>query len=260
MVVLSINGVNHFEVVQNMEKSEIFPVENHRFSNITNTTVYLFDPNLGNIEMTRDKFNELYTGVALIINDPAPVNATILTDDEMMNIKAMWHKVQIGGWWEPAKFWVTWKKVYRTVTIPYIHFDWILVYRWGPVNIGYWWPSLRFKRVTIGISIPVFHYIPPKYHPVYIWVPDIGVQYKPDRVVPALKTYTTVGGALAGVAVTVYFSGGAILPIAAGTTASVVPCGIALYLDSLTGDLDKVWHDPWLDITVDGHPVFGPLL
>ncbi|OEC84531.1 hypothetical protein A9507_01865 [Methanobacterium sp. A39] len=52
MVVLSINGVNHFEVVQNMEKSEIFPVENHRFSNITNTTVYLFDHNLGNIEMT----------------------------------------------------------------------------------------------------------------------------------------------------------------------------------------------------------------
>jgi ABC-type bacteriocin/lantibiotic exporter with double-glycine peptidase domain len=28
IVVLSINGVNHFEVVQNMEKSLIFPVEN----------------------------------------------------------------------------------------------------------------------------------------------------------------------------------------------------------------------------------------
>ncbi|MEL7671338.1 cysteine peptidase family C39 domain-containing protein [Methanobacterium sp.] len=75
IVVLSINGVNHFDVVQN----------------ITNTTVYLFDPNLGNIQMTRDKFNELYIGIALLINEQAPANATILTDDEMRNIKGSWH-------------------------------------------------------------------------------------------------------------------------------------------------------------------------
>ncbi|WP_286473733.1 hypothetical protein [Methanobacterium sp. CWC-01] len=39
--------------------------------------------------MARDKFNELYTGVALIINGQAPVNATLLTDDEMRNIKTL---------------------------------------------------------------------------------------------------------------------------------------------------------------------------
>jgi predicted double-glycine peptidase len=66
LVVLNISGTKHFELIRN----------------ITNTTVYLSDPNLGNIEMSRNKFNELYIGVALIINGQAPANATILNDDE----------------------------------------------------------------------------------------------------------------------------------------------------------------------------------
>ena len=121
MVVLSINGNNHFEVIQN----------------ITDTTVYLFDPNLGNIEMTRDKFNELYTGIALIINEQAPTNATLLTDDEMRDIKAMWHKVKIRHGMNPTlrNSWLE-KNIYST--IPIIHVKWVSVYRWGPINIGYW--------------------------------------------------------------------------------------------------------------------------
>ena len=61
LVVLDIDGTKHFEIIRN----------------ITNTTVYLFDPNLGDLEMTREKFNTLYTGVALIINGQAPANATL---------------------------------------------------------------------------------------------------------------------------------------------------------------------------------------
>ena len=72
LVVLDIEGTNHFEVILN----------------ITDTTVYLFDPNLGNIEMSLGKFNELYTGVAMIFNEAAPAGAVNLTPAEMEEIKA----------------------------------------------------------------------------------------------------------------------------------------------------------------------------
>jgi len=160
LVVLSIDGNNHFEVIQN----------------ITDTTVYLFDPNLGNIEMTRDKFNELYTGIALIINDQPPVNATLLTPDEMRDIKAMWHKVKIGAWYEPPHFVIAgWKKTYYSFSIPIIHVKWVSVYRWGPINIGYWSASVSWKTITIGIWTPVFRYVPGRWHNIYVTVPDVKV-------------------------------------------------------------------------------------
>jgi len=37
---------------------------------VTNESVRLADPSLGNIELTREKFNEIYTGNALVITDP----------------------------------------------------------------------------------------------------------------------------------------------------------------------------------------------
>gem|GEM_PF-2029948 len=37
---------------------------------VTNESVKLADPSLGNIEMTREKFSEIYTGNALVITDP----------------------------------------------------------------------------------------------------------------------------------------------------------------------------------------------
>ncbi len=153
MVVLSINGVDHFEVVRN----------------ITNSTVYLFDPNLGNIEMTRDKFNELYTGIALIINDQAPANATILTDDEMRNIKASGYKtVKIGAWYEPPRIYYTVRKVYHTRTIRYITLDWISIYDWGPIHIGFWWPTLHAQTIRYCTYQLVRHYILGKWHPIYV--------------------------------------------------------------------------------------------
>jgi len=75
LVVLDIDGTSHFEVVKS----------------INSTMVVLFDPNLGLIEMTREKFDELFTGVAMIFGESAPENATLLTDDEMKSIKGSWH-------------------------------------------------------------------------------------------------------------------------------------------------------------------------
>ena len=150
--------------------------------------------------MTRDKFNELYTGIALIINDQTPANATLLTPDEMRDIKAMWHKVQIGAWYEPPHLVIVgWKKTYYSFSIPIIHVYWVSVYRWGLINIGYWSASIRWKTVTIGISIPVFRYVPGKWHPIYVPVPDVNYKYNEDRVIPTLKTGVTVGGMVAGV-------------------------------------------------------------
>ena len=66
---------------------------------ITNESVKLADPSLGNIEMTREKFSEIYTGNALVIGGPQEVNQTEttnqtnivqsenLTDKEMESIK-----------------------------------------------------------------------------------------------------------------------------------------------------------------------------
>ena len=72
---------------------------------VTENSVKLADPSIGNIEMTREKFNEIYSGYALVITNPnmeAPdisVNETsnntdavsvqpeTLADEEMESIK-----------------------------------------------------------------------------------------------------------------------------------------------------------------------------
>ncbi len=110
--------------------------------------------------MTLEEFNELYIGVAMIFNGQAPANATLLTDDEMRNIKGSWHtEYKIRVKWIPG--WIQWVKWRVTVSfkIPYIKLNWVSVYRWGPVNIGYFWPQLCWKRITISkvISIPIYH-------------------------------------------------------------------------------------------------------
>ncbi|MDP2836505.1 MAG: NosD domain-containing protein, partial [Methanobacteriaceae archaeon] len=71
IVVLNINDNNHFAIIQN----------------ITNTTVYLIDPNLGNIEMNLTAFNNTYTGYALVINNITEINGTLLDNDTMKTIK-----------------------------------------------------------------------------------------------------------------------------------------------------------------------------
>lgn len=54
IVFLTIDGTTHYSVVRE----------------VTNESVYLADPSLGNIEMTREKFSEAYSGNALVISDP----------------------------------------------------------------------------------------------------------------------------------------------------------------------------------------------
>jgi len=57
---------------------------------VTNESVRLADPSLGNIELTREKFNEIYTGNALVTTNPnmeAPGVSENLTTEEMETIK-----------------------------------------------------------------------------------------------------------------------------------------------------------------------------
>ena len=43
---------------------------------VTNESVYLADPSKGNIELSREKFSEIYSGNALVITNPQEVNQT----------------------------------------------------------------------------------------------------------------------------------------------------------------------------------------
>ena len=161
LVVLDIDGTRHFEIIRN----------------ITNTTVYLFDPNLGDLEMTREKFNELYTGVSLIINGQAPVNATLLTDDEMRNIKALWHIAKVEhSYWTPGYWYPTTKWVTKSFYYPTIQFKWIPSYLWrGWLPIpGHYEARIVWKRANINIPTIVWKYQKPrkKTYYTYVKVPD----------------------------------------------------------------------------------------
>jgi len=145
LVVLNIDGTQHFEIIHN----------------ITNTTVYLYDPNLGDLEISREKFNTLYTGIALIINGQAPVNATLLTDDEMRNINAMacWVKVKhefwVPGYWYPTVKWIN-----RNFSYPTLKISWVPGYLWKgwlPIPAHYE-AKIVWKRVTITIPTIVWKY------------------------------------------------------------------------------------------------------
>lgn len=62
-------------------------------TNITNKTVYLADPSIGNINMTMNDFKATYSGDALVItnnsNDKQLTNGAELTNEEMQKIKGM---------------------------------------------------------------------------------------------------------------------------------------------------------------------------
>ncbi|MEL7670783.1 cysteine peptidase family C39 domain-containing protein [Methanobacterium sp.] len=62
-------------------------------TNITNKTVYLADPSIGNINMTMANFKVAYSGDALVItnnsNDKQLASGTILSNEEMQKIKGM---------------------------------------------------------------------------------------------------------------------------------------------------------------------------
>jgi hypothetical protein len=54
IVHVTIDGEGHYSVIRK----------------ISNESVYIADPSLGNIEMSREKFNEVFSGYALVISDP----------------------------------------------------------------------------------------------------------------------------------------------------------------------------------------------
>lgn len=104
IVFLTINGEAHYSVVRE----------------VTNDTVFIADPSLGNIAMTIDEFNNAYNGYALIINDfnnPENNISDILADDELQDINGMGYKViktttniYVPGYfsWKPGYFsWVS---------------------------------------------------------------------------------------------------------------------------------------------------------
>lgn len=149
IVVLSIDGHNHFDVVQS----------------INGNTITLFDPNLGIIELSIDKFNEIYTGVAFIVNDTVPPGTITLTDDEMLNIKAMGYQWVTHSYWVNGHYEFYWEK--RTVSIPYPYLAWVPTY-W---IFGYY--ELRIGWFTYEDWFPVCY-----------WVEGYWVEYQTCEYIP----------------------------------------------------------------------------
>jgi predicted double-glycine peptidase len=70
MIAYTINdGTGHYTVI----------------NGITNDTVKLADPGLGNIEMNIEEFAEIYSGYALVINDPNDPQVNETTDQSNKN-------------------------------------------------------------------------------------------------------------------------------------------------------------------------------
>jgi predicted double-glycine peptidase len=136
---------------------------------ISSESVYLADPSLGNIEMTREKFNEIYTGNALLISGPLnqtaeqansstenltdtgsiqPENSQTLTTGEMQSIRGQgaWVQVWVKGWFYS---WYEWVYDWYCMVIPphgithsdRISFVWVKGWhrRWGWYRKVYGW-------------------------------------------------------------------------------------------------------------------------
>lgn len=86
IVFLNISGITHYSVVKE----------------VTVGSIKLADPGLGNIEMSKKKFNEVYSGNALVMDDPnanlgstiemslpnmETPNSTVLDENQMLTIK-----------------------------------------------------------------------------------------------------------------------------------------------------------------------------
>ncbi|MBF4467883.1 MAG: right-handed parallel beta-helix repeat-containing protein [Methanobrevibacter arboriphilus] len=119
IVLLKINGFNHFELILNM----------------TNETITLFDPNLGIISMNWTKFNELFTGIVMVFNDTI-TNCTPLSEKMMKEIKGLWHYE-----WRTYYKYHPPKIYWKTYTIKY------------PVKISV---KVGWKTGWFGIKYPVF--------------------------------------------------------------------------------------------------------
>lgn len=233
IVVLKINGYNHFEVIQN----------------ITNTTITLFDPNLGIIQMNLTTFNDLYTGYAFVLNETIP-GAAQLTDDQMRNIKGLWHTVRTIKWrWHPGE----WKTYIRVIdrSIPYptliwsYHRGWTMWTPWGPREIGgYWYPSgIKIKYHHIHYKIRIRYYVPgyPEKYAAYVREPDT---WDIDYYKYGSTLITTTGAGLtigaASKAITLIRGGASLSTIV--STEGAFNAGSAIY--SIYGALSYTNPDP----------------
>jgi parallel beta-helix repeat protein len=149
IVVLKINGYNHFEVIQN----------------ITNDTVTLFDPNLGIIKMNRTTFNELYIGCAFVLNELG--GAVPLTDNEMSSIKGLWHTIRTIQWrWHPGEWRSYTIVIKRYIPYPVLTWSyypgWTIWTPWGKRVIGaFWYPSgVTIRYYHLYIRHTIRYYVP----------------------------------------------------------------------------------------------------
>jgi len=173
IVFITVNGGPHYSVVRE----------------VTNESVKLADPSLGNIEMSREKFDEVYSGNALVISDSnnstqvngttnqtnnqenqnvdgtnpsVPANNTdanpanvqsenrTLTKEEMQNIRGK-HQ---GGWiyvWVYGKYW-TWCHWHYGRFFSYFGYQkygYTVSWRTG-WHIDYWWgPERGWHKVRV---------------------------------------------------------------------------------------------------------------
>ncbi|MCE5215330.1 MAG: right-handed parallel beta-helix repeat-containing protein, partial [Methanobacterium sp.] len=232
IVVLSINGRNHIEVVQN----------------ITENTITLFDPNLGIIEMSRDKFNELYTGIALVINDSLPSGTVQLTNEEMRNIKAMWHYETIAhSYYVPGYWYWTYEWLDTSFYVPYLYWEYVPgYYLLGVIPIpGHYEPRLGWYRVSCGFWVPNLHYVPGYYATYYTTeifldsndIPKIQPSYewRGFSIVQDRLTYgglKTIGGIFGS-----------------GSPYGIVPGLVSIWdgLNEYYSNLDKVGSQGWIN-------------
>lgn len=214
--------------------------------------------------MTLSKFNELYTGVALLINQQAPTNATLLTDDEMRNIKGNWHtEIRLHAVWHHP--WIQWVpyKIHINVWIPYITLRWVSIYDWGPIHIGYFLPQIRFYHLQYSrwIKIPIYHRGYWTYYTTTKRVPDPW-DIKPRK---ALEIGAKIGGitvasftcaaAVATIIGTDGFSVPFAGPVAVGS-ATTATCTAGLVYCDLT---DSATYNPDPNPSGKGEGVLPPL-
>lgn len=250
IVVLKINGYNHFDVVQN----------------VTNETVTLFDPNLGLIQMDLSTFTKLYTGHAFVLNETIP-GAMELTDDQMQDIKGLWHTIRTMKWrWHPG-YWTTYTKVideeipYPVVVWSY-HHGWTIWTTLGATEVGgFWYPSgFRIEHYHLHYTIQVPYYVPgyPEPYAVYQREPDTwDVDYKKYAL-----TFMTVGsGMILGAdvigAVIVRAAGTGITGIASGLTGTGIWAGINTIGGLVLSDLNYINPDP--NPSGQGEPVINEI-
>lgn len=230
LVVLDIDGTNHFEVIKS----------------INSTMVVLFDPNLGIIEMTRAKFDELYTGVAMIFGESAPVNATLLTQAEMEEIKAngYWTSVK-HSYWIPGYWYYTYYTVRYSVPVPYIYNVWVPGYKlWGVIPIpGHYEPRIGIRWFTRSYRIPIPHYVPPRKVTYYT--------YHYVEVKTNWKTYNARTKFVVGVGL--FVGGIGVAPPTGGTSLGLTASGVGMLFWDAADNYNELFNrKPETEVYVDG--------